>query len=256
MGVLVIGGLAIVVLPARNSAIARVPAQPSTSEVGQFVGQMTSVAAAELDAATLAKLRDWGLPVGQATKTTEPEARRAVCTWRELTGNTATRARLTGSERHTIVAGPARATFTVPRSLKQVPVLINQVCQTMIYQEAGAVVRILPVSTGMYRGSSRNGLFHVYNAYSGRWQSSTMFPDPHGAPNMYRALYFFGPLAIHGSNHPIRPLPESSGCTRTDPDDQDWLAKRLHVGSAIYSYGDWWSGKTQPFGMSPATRSG
>ncbi|MEI6622094.1 MAG: L,D-transpeptidase [Actinomycetes bacterium] len=259
---LALGGLAaavlvVALLPIRNSALAEAPVQPDTAVGDRSAGALVSLgSSADSDAAVLAKLRGWGLPVGKATRMSQAEARRAVCAWRELSGHTATRASLKAQERQTITQGPEKVAFTVARSLKQVPVLINQVCQTMIYQADGTVVRVLPVSTGMYRGTSRNGLFHVYDAYPGRWQSSSMFPDPHGAPNMYRALYFFGPLAIHGSNHPIRPIPESSGCTRTKPQDQDWLVKRLHVGSAIYSYGDWWSGKTTPFGMKAAVLRG
>ncbi|MEI8083660.1 MAG: L,D-transpeptidase, partial [Actinomycetes bacterium] len=52
----------------------------------------------------------------------------------------------------------------------------------------------------------------------------------------------------HGSPDPMRPFPQSHGCTRTKPSDQDWLWARIKVGSRIFSYGNWWSGKVKAFG--------
>ncbi|MEI6624645.1 MAG: L,D-transpeptidase, partial [Actinomycetes bacterium] len=206
-------------------AAALAPAASAASPNPATVQPKTTApnAAADLsDAAIVAKLRGWGLPTGLASSM-NAENVRALCVWRELNGKTATRKAPTSVERATIAAASGVLVFAVPQALRNVPLMTNSTCQTAIYQTGGTVIRVIPISTGKFQGGTRkNGMFRVF-AKSPGWQSSPSFPDKFGRPNIYNGIYFFGPLAIHGSPDPIKPYPQSHGCTRTKPSDQDWL---------------------------------
>ena len=69
------------------------------------------------------------------------------------------------------------------------------------------------------------------------WHDSTDFPVDIDNPlngNMYKPLYFDGGLAIHGANN-VPTSPQSKGCARLKPADQDrllaWLGLDTLTGS-------------------------
>ncbi|MEI8083985.1 MAG: L,D-transpeptidase, partial [Actinomycetes bacterium] len=178
-------------------SVTAAPAAWAANQGPAPTGDIPTSAKALTDDAVVAKLRGWGLPTG-ATSAMGAENLRAVCVWRELNGKLATRAALTATERESIAASPDAVVFSVPPALRAVPLMTNSTCQTAIYQSKGTVVRVIPISTGKFKGGTRkNGMFRVF-AKSPGWQRSPSFPDKFGRPNIYNGIYFFGPLAIHG----------------------------------------------------------
>ncbi len=194
------------------------------------------------------KLHALGMPVGDQDQFKPAELTRGVCSWRELTGNKATRAALTDAEREAIAATPSDTAFSLPRSIRNVPLSVNMVCQTGLLKQPGKPLKVIPVSTGKYGGSTKTGMFSIYWRYPGNWQSSATFPNADHRPNMYKPLYFLRDLAVHGSREQITGRPQSHGCVRTQISDQVLIAKTMHTGSRIWIYGSYWTGKVKPFG--------
>ncbi|HQR80364.1 MAG TPA: L,D-transpeptidase [Actinomycetota bacterium] len=193
-------------------------------------------------------LRALGLPTGAADGVVNRNTRRAICAYRDLNGLPATR-RPAGPE---LMAQIAQATELplLPRKLFGVKALVSLTCQTAyITNNAGYIVRVLPVSTGKDNGyhQTRTGFKRVYYKVNA-WQASTLFPEPDGRPGMYRPIYFDRGIAFHGVRQPIYTSPKSHGCVRTWPKDQDWLWKRLHVRDRVFVYGNYWRAKTAPLG--------
>lgn len=237
-----VGALATVLFAGVAAAPAHADDDPGTAPVDAYS-----------DTAVYQKLQSWGLPVGKAPVNPD-ELQRGVCAWRELTGKRATRASLTDTERHLIIDRANTPVFRVPKTLKQTPLIINRVCQTAVYQSRRIVQRVMPVSTSKYRTSNtpQVGTFRIFQIVNG-WQMSLGFPSKDGRPNMYRPMYYSGNIALHGARGAVRWFPQSNGCTHTRVADQTWLATKLHIGSSVYVYGDFWRAAVPAFGLRPST---
>ena len=138
----------------------------------------------------------------------------------------------------------------LPKRLFGVKALVSLTCQaTYVTNNNGVVVRVLPVSTGKDLGyhATRTGFKRVYWKYNA-WQASTLFPEPDGRPGLYRPIYFDRGIAFHGVRRPIRTMPQSHGCVRTWPKDQDWLWKQLSVRDRVFVYGNYWRKATASLG--------
>jgi hypothetical protein len=189
-----------------------------------------------------------GLPTGAVDGRYDSATRRALCAFRDLNGLTATRRLPTEALSRGIIA--AQRIPRLPQRLRDVRALVSLTCQTTyVATRGGGVLRVLPVSTGKDSGlhATRRGFKRVYYKVD-RWQASSLFPEPDGRPGLYRPVYFDRGIAFHGVRSPIRTRPQSHGCVRTWPEDQDWLYTRLKVRDQVFVYGDYWRGRSAPLG--------
>ena len=193
----------------------------------------------------LAALR---LPTGTVDGVITPGTRRGMCVFRDLTGYKATRNLPTPELINRITTTTALP--ALPKRLRSVKALVNLTCQTAYITDGkGTVLRVLPVSTGKDLGphATRTGFKRVYYKVN-RWQRSTLFSEPDGRPGLYRPIYFDRGIAFHGVRKAIRTVPQSHGCVRTWPRDQDWLWNQLSVRDEVFVYGNYWRGKTASLG--------
>jgi len=110
-------------------------------------------------------------------------------------------------------------------------VLIDRTCQVMFLGRGATTLdHVFPTSTGSTgfetRDQNRSRIFR-FNAATdnGGWHNSTLYPVPGDNPlngNMYKPLYFDGGQAIHGANN-VPTTPQSKGCARLSPSNQDTL---------------------------------
>jgi hypothetical protein len=189
-----------------------------------------------------------GLPTGKVDGYVNASTRRALCAYRDLHGLGATRVQ-PGAALMSRISTTGELPL-LPRKLFGVKALVSLTCQTAyITNNAGYILRVLPVSTGKDNGyhETRRGFKRVYWKYNG-WQASSLFPEPDGRPGLYRPIYFDRGIAFHGVRKPVKTKPQSHGCVRTWPKDQDWLWKRLKVRDRVFVYGNYWSTKTASLG--------
>ena len=111
--------------------------------------------------------------------------------------------------------------------------------QVLYVVKSGAIVRILPVSSG--NGDTylqKNG--HKAKALSpiGWYQIQRVIRGVREADlgKLYDPQYFYRGWAIHGSNS-VPPWPASHGCIRVTRTDAKYLLGALHVGMSVYVYG-------------------
>ncbi len=189
-----------------------------------------------------------GLPTSIVDGMISPGTRRGMCAFRDLTGQRASR-NLPSVELMNQIS-TTTALPRLPKRLKGVKALVNLTCQTAYITDGRrTVLRVLPVSTGKDMGlhATRTGFKRVYYKVN-RWQRSTLFPEPDGRPGLYRPIYFDRGIAFHGVRRMIRAFPQSHGCVRTWPADQDWLWEQLKVRDRVFVYGNYWKGKSASLG--------
>jgi hypothetical protein len=119
-------------------------------------------------------------------------------------------------------------------------ILIDRTCQVMFVGEsANELTFVFPTSTGeigyQTRDQDRSRMFRFDPALDNDgWHDSTDFPVAIDNPlngNMYKPLYFDGGQAIHGANN-VPTTPQSKGCARLRPGDQDLLIDWLGLADA------------------------
>ena len=189
-----------------------------------------------------------GLPTGKVDGRIKATTRRALCTYRDLNGLRATRKPASAKLAARVSASSELP--LLPKKLWGVKALVSLTCQaTYVTNNRGVVLRVLPVSTGKDNGfhKTRTGFKRVYYKVNA-WQRSTLFPEPDGRPGLYRPVYFDRGIAFHGVRKPVRTRPQSHGCVRTWPRQQDWLFKRLKIRDRVFVYGDYWRGRSAPLG--------
>jgi hypothetical protein len=106
-------------------------------------------------------------------------------------------------------------------------------------ESANQLTFVFPTSTGdigyQTRDQDRSRVFRFDPALdNGGWHNSTTYPVPIDNPlsgNMYKPLYFDGGQAIHGANN-VPTTPQSKGCARLRPGDQDLLIDWLGLTDA------------------------
>lgn len=111
--------------------------------------------------------------------------------------------------------------------------------QVMYLVEGGALMRILPVSSGSGRtyqltggGTARSltpvGWFKIQRRIRGERKADLGI--------LYDPMYFYRGWAIHGSNS-VPAYPASHGCVRVTRADAVWLFNRVATGMPVYLYG-------------------
>lgn len=178
-------------------------------------------------------LADVGLPVGVIDGVWDKETGRATCLWRELSGRTIQRSWPLVVERRAI---KQREPLQPPTYLRN-GLNINTQCQAAIWMRNSAILRVMPVSTGMASFPTKAGKHRVRWVVD-RWWQSTIYPDG----LMYRPMFFFNGMALHGSSSDelVKWYPASHGCVRMLHADVDALWDGgFGVGDTVFIYGDW-----------------
>jgi lipoprotein-anchoring transpeptidase ErfK/SrfK len=185
------------------------------------------------------QMRKLKLPITSADGRTDVNTVRSLCTWRDLTTGTSSRAAVRDRERQSIMA-----TRQLPVRKGLVTGLnINLTCQTVIWvtqdpkSKERRIKAVYPASTGRGGFGTPTGTYRIYRE-TNRWHESTTYP---GAM-MYRPKYFRGGVALHGSisDTYVRSYPASSGCVRMLKKDVDTLWRSgVSVGTPVRVYGRW-----------------
>ncbi len=119
-------------------------------------------------------------------------------------------------------------------------ILIDRTCQVMFVGEGAETLNfVFPTSTGSdgfeTRDQDQTRVFRYDPALQNNgWHNSSTYPVPVDNPlngNMYRPLYFDGGQAIHGANN-VPTTPQSKGCARLSPSNQDRLVSWLGLQNA------------------------
>ena len=106
-----------------------------------------------------------------------------------------------------------------------------------LINDSGIVVRILPVSTGNEKKYFDQGKWQIAHTPSGRFHIVRKLNGVRKAPlgNLYYPNYFYGGVAIHGSNS-IPPYPASHGCVRIPRFADRAFSGMVNVGTEVIVY--------------------
>ena len=103
--------------------------------------------------------------------------------------------------------------------------------------DQGIVRRILPVSTGNEKKYFDQGKWQIAHTPRGKFAITRKLDAVRKAPlgNLYYPNYFYGGVAIHGSNSiPLKPA--SHGCVRIPRFADRAFGKMVPVGMTVYVY--------------------
>jgi len=189
----------------------------------------------------------YGFPEMPVDGVSGPVTRRALCASRLALGLPVNRSDMApGSDEEVLLL--ATATLPIPPNVATDGrwVFIDLTCQILLTGEGSdRLVNVFPTSTGEAgyetRLQERTRAFRFNPALNnGGWHESSIYPVPEDNPlngNMYKPLYFDNGQAIHGANN-VPTSPQSKGCTRLKPADQDRLVAWLGldtISSSTYS---------------------
>ena len=171
-----------------------------------------------------------------------PVTRQRLCAARVSLGLPVTLADMEpgGEEEATLMAAESLLLPFTTALNSQRWILIDRTCQIMFVGEAAnELTFVFPTSTGEIghetRDQDRSRMYRFDPALDNDgWHNSTTFPVAVDNPlngNMYKPLYFDGGQAIHGANN-VPTTPQSKGCARLRPGDQDLLIDWLGLADA------------------------
>jgi len=106
-----------------------------------------------------------------------------------------------------------------------------------LVEEAGRVKRILSVSTGNEKRYFDEGKWQTAHTPRGEFVIERKIAGVRRAPlgNLYNPNYFYGGVAIHGSNS-VPTYPASHGCVRIPRFADAELSRMVWVGMKVYVY--------------------
>ncbi len=220
----------------------------------QRLERNAAVLAAETNVAVTAQqtklnelLVPYGFPEMPVDGLSGPVTRRALCAARLALGLPVNRADMVpGSPEEQQLL--ATAALPIPPNVATDGrwIFIDLTCQILLTGDGpDRLVNVFPTSTGEAghetRLQERTRAFRFNPALdNGGWHESSLYPVPEDNPlngNMYKPLYFDNGQAIHGANN-VPTSPQSKGCARLKPADQDrllaWLGLDTMTG-ATYS---------------------
>ncbi len=182
--------------------------------------------------AALKRLR---LPVGAANGNYDGATRRAVCSWRTITGRTAHRGLPSASEARAIVA---MHRLPRARSTMATGVTVSITCQSAFWVgKARTYKRVMAACSGKSGYRTRLGSFRVFRSFT-TWRWSTIYPEA----RMYKPMQFSGGQALHGSSTDrlVKTYPASHGCVRMFHRDIDAMHRGgLGLGTKVKVIGHW-----------------
>lgn len=220
----------------------------------QRLERNAAVVAAETSVAVTAQqtklnelLVPYGFPEMPVDGLSGPVTRRALCAARLALGLPVNRADMVpGSPEEQQLL--ATAALPIPPNVATDGrwIFIDLTCQILLTGDGlDRLANVFPTSTGEAghetRLQERTRAFRFNPALdNGGWHESSLYPVPEDNPlngNMYKPLYFDNGQAIHGANN-VPTSPQSKGCARLKPADQDrllaWLGLDTLTG-ATYS---------------------
>ncbi len=189
----------------------------------------------------------YGFPEMPVDGVSGPVTRRGLCASRLALGLPVNRADMApGSPEEELLL--ATTALPVPPNVATDGrwIFIDLTCQILLTGDGpDGLVNVFPTSTGESgfgtRLQERTRAFRFDPALqNGGWHESTDYPVPEDNPlngNMYKPLYFDNGQAIHGANN-VPTSPQSKGCARLKPADQDRLIAWLGldtIDGATYS---------------------
>jgi hypothetical protein len=158
------------------------------------------------------------IPTGKVDGVFDGQTRRALCTWRELTGKYADRALPTQEE----IIEVTYTEHLFPSTQMQLGLNINLRCQSSVWiqEDPEAPLKIFKISSGRSKFETTAGKFSV-GWLIDDWYESRTYPEGW----MYRPQFFNDGQAIHGSleDAMVRSYPDSHGCVRMMRKDIDFL---------------------------------
>ena len=182
-----------------------------------------------------AALRRLGLPVGAANGSYDGATRRAVCSWRTITGRSAHRGLPSASEARAIVA---MHRLPRARSTMATGVTVSITCQSAFWVgKARTYKRVMAACSGTSGYRTRLGSFRVFRSFT-TWRWSTIYPEA----RMYKPMQFSGGQALHGSatDRLVKTYPASHGCVRMFHRDIDAMHRGgLGLGTKVKVIGHW-----------------
>jgi hypothetical protein len=101
---------------------------------------------------------------------------------------------------------------------------VDKTRQVLYTVADGRITNILHVSTGLYEGSTRDGVFHVHGKVYG-----------YSVGHLYYPSYFDGLRAVHGWPD-VPPYPASHGCVRVPMWSAVWISGRMPIGTEVRIY--------------------
>jgi lipoprotein-anchoring transpeptidase ErfK/SrfK len=102
---------------------------------------------------------------------------------------------------------------------------------------SGSISHILPVSSGNEQRYFDQGKWQVAHTPRGHFRIERKINGVRKAPlgNLYYPNYFYGGVAIHGSNS-VPPYPASHGCVRIPRFADRAFSGMVHVGTEVFVY--------------------
>jgi L,D-transpeptidase catalytic domain len=189
----------------------------------------------------------YGFPEMPVDGVSGPVTRRALCASRLALGLPVNRSDMApGSPEEQLLL--ATTALPIPPNVATDGrwIFIDLTCQILLTGDGpSALVHVFPTSTGEpgyeTRLQERTRAFRFNPALdNGGWHESSIYPVAEDNPlngNMYKPLYFDDGQAIHGANN-VPTSPQSKGCARLKPADQDRLIAWLGldtIPAATYS---------------------
>ena len=178
----------------------------------------------------------YGFPEMPVDGVSGPVTRRALCASRLALGLPVNRADMApGSDEELLLLATTELPIPPNVATEGRWIFIDLTCQILLTGEGpDRMVNVFPTSTGEpgyeTRLQERTRAFRFNPALdNGGWHESTDYPVPEDNPlngNMYKPLYFDNGQAIHGANN-VPTSPQSKGCARLKPADQDRLVAWL-----------------------------
>lgn len=106
-----------------------------------------------------------------------------------------------------------------------------------LVDKKGAITRILPISSGNEQKYQQDGKWEVAHTPRGEFLIKRQIKGTRKAPlgNLYYPNYFYGGVAIHGSNS-IPIYPASHGCVRIPRFADKLFIEMVWIGMKVYVY--------------------
>lgn len=176
-----------------------------------------------------------GIPTGKIDGVIDGQTQRALCVWRELTGQLISRALPTKRDIQEI----AKTDQLFATTEMRYGLNVNLQCQSAIWirEQLENPMKIFKVSTGRATFETAIGDYQV-GWLIDDWYESRTYPEGW----MYRPQFFDRGRALHGSSDDsmVQSYPASHGCVRMMQNDVDYLWDNgFTKGSIVNIYGKW-----------------
>lgn len=211
--------------------ITLVPLIGTSSAVAVTLTSLTKIETLSMES-TLHRLK---IPTGKVDGVIDGQTRRALCVWRELSGQDFHRSLPTRTDLYEI----SKTEILFPTTNMSLGLNINLKCQSAVWiqEDIEEPVKVFKVSSGRATFETIPGSFKV-GWLIDDWYESRTYPEGW----MYRPQFFNAGQAIHGSleDSMVHSYPASHGCLRMVRKDIDFLwSIGFGRGSAIKIYEKW-----------------